>query len=70
MTKRSEDKPVVRFVGEPVFFDYYGGDSHPVARVTALDHPVWGEDILRTSLIVKHNDDGSFETLNTRYVPA
>lgn len=69
MQKTSEEKPVVRFSGEPEFFDYYGGEGNLVARVTALDHPVWGHELVRTSLVVKQNDDGSFETLNTRYVP-
>jgi hypothetical protein len=66
---KTEDKPIVRFSGEPSFFDYPGGEELPVARVHALDHPVWGDDIIRTSVIVAMNEDGSFETLNTRYVP-
>lgn len=70
MQKTSEEKPVVRFNGEPEFFDYFGGDRHPVARVDALDHPAWGAGTVRTSLILKRNDDGSFETLNTHYVPS
>jgi hypothetical protein len=69
MTTKTEDKPVVHFTGEACFFNWNEEPDLPVASVNALDHPVWGEDIVRTSLIVRKNDDGSFETLNTLYVP-
>ena len=63
-------KPTVRFVGDPEFFDYHGQKGKLVASVKTLDHPVWGDNIVRTSLVVKKNEDGSFETLNTLYVSA
>jgi hypothetical protein len=69
MSTPSEDKPIVKFDGAAEFFDIYGGDKNPAARVLALDHPIWGTEHVRTSRIVKINGDGSFETLNTRYVP-
>jgi hypothetical protein len=69
MPKTSEEKPIVKFEGEPEFFDYYGGNKHPVARLQAVDHPVLRTGQLRTSLIIKRNEDGSFETRNTHYVP-
>ena len=62
-------KPTVLFTGDPEFFNYHGQKGKLVASVNALDHPVWGENNVRTSLIVKKNLDGSFETLNTLYVP-
>lgn len=69
MTKKSEDKPIVRFRGEPSFFEYRGQEGNLVAMVRACDHPVWGSQTVRTSLVVQKNEDGSFETLNTRYIP-
>lgn len=77
------DKPIVRFTGKPLFYTVelaplhqkiygqYTDDEGYVeyARVFGLDHPVLGADIIRTSIVVKKNDDGSFETLNTLYVP-
>lgn len=68
MPKATEDKPIVQFVGMPRFFKYMGGGAR-VASVRAIDHPVWGFDEVRTSKVMKINEDGSFETLNTRYVP-
>jgi hypothetical protein len=76
-------KPIVRFAGEPTFYyvelaamhqktyGQYADDEGYVeyARVYGLDHPILGEDTIRTSIVVKKHDDGSFETLNTLYVP-
>lgn len=59
-------KPVVTFTGQATFS--YSGDNE-VARVYALDHPRLGMGIVRTSIVQKHNPDGSFETLNTIYKP-
>lgn len=58
-------KPVVHFIGEPSFWK--SGDCVR-ASVNVLDHPVWGEDIVNTSIIIGIEDNGNFETLNTRYV--
>lgn len=62
-------KPVVHFIkGTESFFD--AGIGMKVARLRALDHPVLGAEIVRTSVIIKeHDSDGSFETLNTIYKP-
>jgi len=68
MQKTTNDKPIVQFVGEANFFKYFGGEAL-VAMVHTLDHPVWGAEEVRTSRVIKRNEDGSFETLNTRYVP-
>lgn len=59
-------KPIVRFLGEPLFEEYPQGT---VAYVHAVDHPKLGFQSVRTSLIVHKNDDGSFETRNTIYTP-
>lgn len=56
-------KPIVHYLGEPEF--YRAGDGN-VARVHALDHPILGQDIVRTSRVLKKLPDG-FETLNTIY---
>ena len=77
------DKPKVRFVGEPVFYTVELSPMHQktygqyadaegyveYARVSGLDHPILGADTIRTSIVIKKHDDGSFETLNTLYVP-
>ena len=59
-------KPVVRFFGVPQFYPV--GDVE-VASLTTVDHPRLGATSVRTSAIVKHSGDGSFETMNTIYVP-
>ncbi len=58
-------KPVVHFIGEPTFFS-----RHDCVRasVNTLDHPVWGEDVVTTSIVIAIEDNGNFETLNTKYV--
>lgn len=61
-------KPVVHFIRGTESF-YEAGPDMKMARVRALDHPIYGAEIIRTSLIVKEHDDGSFETLNTIYKP-
>lgn len=77
------DKPKVRFVGEPLFYtvelsplhqktygQYADADGYvEYARVYGLDHPILGSDDIRTSIVLKKHDDGSFETMNTLYVP-
>ena len=77
------DKPKVRFVGEPVFYTgklspmhqktygQYADEEGYVeyARVSGLNHPILGSDDIRTSIVLKKHDDGSFETMNTLYVP-
>jgi hypothetical protein len=66
-------KPTVRYTGEAKFFNYYTYEKEDeltkdtVARVSALDHPVWGKDTVRTSVVLQKFSDGSFETLNTVY---
>ena len=78
------NKPIVHFKGTATFYpaplapmhqkaygqyaDEYGDVEY--ARVYGLDHPILGKDDIRTSIVIKKNDDGSFETLNTLYVPA
>ena len=64
----STHKPEVFFAGEPIF-DTEMFPGHEVAHVKTVNHYVWGQDKVRTSSIVKKNDDGSFETLNTIYKP-
>lgn len=79
----TQDKPTVRFAGKPIFYHVklvpmhqrtYGKYTDEegyveYARVYGLDHPILGADDIRTSIVIKKNDDGSFETQNTLYVP-
>ena len=63
-------KPVVYFTGEPVFYFMETEDSEvEVAKVYGFDHPTLGTGVIRTSVVVKKNDNG-FETLNTIYEQA
>ena len=68
-------KPVVHFINEATFFNYYTHElednltKDTVARVDAVDHYVWGKDSVRTSVVLKKFSDGSFETMNTVYRP-
>jgi len=68
-------KPVVNFLGKAEFFNYYKPDEEGtlkvdmVASVRATNHYVWGYDRVRTSVVQEIFDDGSFETMNTMYVP-
>jgi hypothetical protein len=79
-----QDKPTVRFSGKPTFrrvqitspimrqeYEKYLDEEgcYDTAEVYGLDHPILGRGTLNTSIVVKKNDDGSFETLNTLYVP-
>jgi hypothetical protein len=77
-------KPTVRFYGNPTFHrreitspvlrkeyeEYLDSEGcYEKAIVFGLDHPILGRDTIHTSIVIKKNDDGSFETLNTLYVP-
>lgn len=63
-------KPVVHYTGKAKFYEVEADDGFvEYARVYGLDHPILGEDDIRTSIVVKKYDDGSFETLNTVYKP-
>lgn len=61
-------KPTVFFIGSPVW-DTTMFAGHEVAHVKTVNHYVWGSDNVRTSSVLKKNSDGSFETMNTIYVP-
>jgi len=61
-------KPIVHYRGEPEFFHWHGSKAL-VAAVFALDHPHLGCQRVRTSRVIRRNKDGSFITLNTKYVP-
>ena len=62
-------KPVVFFRGKAQFIDWAGKKDVQVARVDALNHPKLGACIVRTSQVMEIFDDGSFETMNTMYIP-
>lgn len=62
----AKSKPVVYFKGTP-HFNTTMFPGHEVAEVYALNHPVWGNGMVRTSSILNKDDDG-FETMNTLYV--
>jgi len=61
-------KPVVYFTGDPLFylFETAEGSEVELARVYALNHPKLGTGAIRTSVVIKKDDNG-FETLNTVY---
>lgn len=65
-------KPIVHFQGNVDFYEVPLIDTDEtceVAFLAALDHPTLGQRLVRTSRVLKKNDDGSFETLNTIYKP-
>lgn len=67
--KAPERKPVVFFTGQPRFIEWAGKKDVIVASVYALNHPKLGETQVRTSQVMDKFDDGSFETMNTMYIP-
>lgn len=70
--KFAEQKPEVLFVRDSLKFIQYNGldgDEFHVASCLALNHPRLGKEYVRTSTVIKKNEDGSFETRNTIYVP-
>lgn len=66
-------KPTVRFrkgTGTRTLYRYPSrGDYVIYEGIYALDHPILGEGYVRTSVVLKEFQDGSFETLNTWYFP-
>jgi len=64
-------KPTVHFIAPADFFvhTYDNDEEIELAYVYAIDHPKLGATNVRTSMILNLNEDGSFETLNTIYVP-
>lgn len=67
---QATEKPVVHFSGAATFWGWELADgTAEVASVYALDHPRLGQQVVRTSEVIKKFDDGSFETLNTIYKP-
>lgn len=65
----SAPKPVVFFTGKARFVDWPYKKDCQVASVYALNHPKLGECLVRTSQVMEIFDDGSFETMNTMYIP-
>lgn len=59
-------KPVVHYINDAVF-GFVGDDE--VAQVDALDHPRLGCQRVYTSVVIRKEEDGTFETLNTIYKP-
>jgi hypothetical protein len=59
-------KPTVNYSGEATFHEHADGQIY--AMVYAIDHPIWGERIVRTSVLVSEPNPNGFETLNTIYV--
>lgn len=77
-------KPVVEYINNAHFLKrtltepeivarykkYLGEDnSYEIAGVYAMNHPRLGQGPVTTSIVIKKNSDGSFETLNTIYKP-
>jgi hypothetical protein len=78
-----KEKPVVYFQGDATFVKTVAGyvpedlkefiaedGSYEYAHVLALNHPRLGYEDVRTSIVISKMEDGSFETLNTKYVKA
>lgn len=67
-TTRTEPKPVVHFETIPGLTVITPGYR---CRVVPSDHPAGylNGEVVTTSIVVKANEDGSFETANTIYVP-
>lgn len=63
-----ESKPIVYYIND-VRFDTEMFPGYEVAHVRTLNHYNWGNDKVRTSVVLKKFPDGSFETMNTMYVP-
>ena len=63
------EKPVVYFLGNPLFYAIELKDGTPTwqATVYGLDHPRLGEGPIRTTALVSKPDSEQFETLNTIY---
>lgn len=64
----STTKPTVKYVRDSLEFHVYEGKTI-YAKVMTVDHPHLGSAEVATSTVIKQNDDGSFETRNTIYVP-
>lgn len=76
-------KPTVHYRGKAEFYSSLLSPMHrkiyglyadaegnvEYASVYGIDHPILGEDTIRTSIVLHKYDDGSFETMNTIYVP-
>jgi len=65
-------KPIVHFIDPAEFHACYDNILEReliLANVYTLDHPRLGARNVRTSIVININEDGSFETLNTYYVP-
>jgi hypothetical protein len=63
------NKPVVHFLNEATFEDNWMGTGCKVAHCVVIDHPRLGQSDVRTSAVIKINEDGSFETRNSIYQP-
>jgi len=63
----TKTKPTVHFTGTARYTEYSPGQE--VAYVQAVNHYLLGKDEIRTSLVLTKFPDGSFETMNTLYVP-
>ena len=62
---KHREKPIVGYIG---YANFHSTGDAVVAIVNALNHPKLGNDIVRTSIVVCIEDNGNFETLNTRYI--
>lgn len=64
-------KPVVIYAGVAEFFESLSNYEEEFARVYAINHPFFETPrYVRTSIVVKKDGDGHFETINTIYRPA
>jgi len=63
-----KQKPTVKFIGK-ASFDTEMFPGNEIAHVRTVNHYVWGQNMVRTSKVLTKFPDGSFETMNTLYVP-
>lgn len=60
----------IAFFSGTVTYSKVGNDETVATVRGKIQHPVLGrESVVYTSIVVKKNDDGGFETLNTIYKP-
>jgi len=66
--QNNKQKPIYYFIGKARFTNWQATDKI-VAHLELEDGHPCGSDYVRTSTVVYKFDDGSFETLNSIYVP-
>ena len=66
--QNNKQKPVYYFIGK-ARFTYWSDTDRQVAHLELEDVHPCGDNYVRTSAVLYKFDDGSFETMNSIYVP-